>query len=222
MLSKLLLLPLTLLTPLATSASVLPSKSHPRTTSTQALTQILQIVPAASSCSNAPVAAECATAARAAPYLIAAMLQYQIYTLPEMGALLALMGYESGDFKYNINHYPGRPGQGTRNMQMPEYNLQYALSIPALGSKLKAVTTATTTEGLADDVLNGIRDLVNTDEYTWASAAWYYSTQCSATVKAELKKGTDAGWEGYLGCVGVGESADRTAYWTRAKAAFGL
>ncbi|PQE12806.1 hypothetical protein CJF30_00002686 [Rutstroemia sp. NJR-2017a BBW] len=133
MLSKLLLLPLTLLTPLATSASILPFKSHPRTASTQALNQILQIVPASSSCANAPVASECSTAAHAAPYLISAMLTYQIYTLPEMGALLSLIGYESGDFKYNINHYPGRPGQGTRNMQMPEFNLQYALSIPALG-----------------------------------------------------------------------------------------
>jgi hypothetical protein len=222
MLSKTILLPLTLLATLTAGASVIPTKSHLRAAGDQAAAQILQIVPGAESCANAPAAGECGTAAQAAPYLIQAMLQYQIYHPAEMGALISLMGFETADFKYNVNHYPGRPGQGTRNMQMPNFNLMYAASIPAVADKLKAITTASTADGLSTDQLNSMLDLVKVDEYTWASAAWFYSTQCSAAVKAELQKGTDAGWVGYLGCVGVAESAERTAYWTRAKTAFGF
>ncbi|KAM3077482.1 hypothetical protein ACMFMG_006821 [Clarireedia jacksonii] len=213
---------LLVLATLASGASIIPTKSLLRAAGDSAASQISQIVPAAASCSNAPVASECATASQAAPYLIQAMITYKVTTAPEIGALISLMAFESGDFKYNINHFPGRPGQGTRNMQMPNFNLQYAASIAALSEPLKKITGgATTTDGMSDALLNQVRDLVTTDQYTWASAAWFYSTQCSDAVKSALQTGSDAGWQGYLTCVGVGgsETEARTAYWTRAKAA---
>lgn len=105
-------------------------------------------------------------------------------------------------------------------MQMPNYNLMYAQSIPALKAPLAAITTATTTAGLSDDVLNKIRDLVTVDEYTWGSAGWFLKTQC-ASVRPALAAGTDAGWQAYMACVGV-SGDDRTAYWTRAKKVMGF
>ncbi len=150
------------------------------------------------------------------------MASYGITSPPELAAVLSLIAFESGDFKYNVNHYPGRAGQGTRNMQMPDYNLQYALSIPALVRPVQAITRATTTTaGLADAQLNAIRALVLPDQYTWASAAWFYTTKC-AGVRAQVQAGGQAGLEAYLGCVGTTATSDRLAYWTRANTAFGL
>jgi hypothetical protein len=153
------------------------------------------------------------------------MAQYNIYNVHEISAILATIAYESDDFKYNINHFPapGRPGQGTRNMQEAPFNLMYAQSIPALKAPLAAITTATSITGLSDDTLNAIRALVLPDEYAWGSGPWFYSTQCSSTVKTTLQAGGTAGFNAYLSCVGVTDSdGTRTAKWTAALKAFGL
>ncbi len=151
------------------------------------------------------------------------MSQYGVTSPPEIAALLSLIAYETGDFKYIINHYPapGRPGQGTRNMQMANYNLMYAKSIPALSSSLAAITTATSTDGLSDDDLNSIRELVLADEYAWGSAAWFLTTQCSSA-RPQVQSGGQAGYEAYLSCVGASATSDRLAYWTRANTALGI
>jgi hypothetical protein len=38
---------------------------------------------------------------------------YGITTAGEQAALLGIMGFESEDFRYNKNYYPGNPGQGS-------------------------------------------------------------------------------------------------------------
>lgn len=204
-------------------ASVLPIISFSLLTprAATAVDQILAIAPTSNTCSGAPVPDQCATNAQAAPYLISAMAKYEIFSVPEIAAVLSVVAFESGDFKYNTNVYPGRPGQGTRNMQMANYNLLYAKSIPALSSKLSAITTASTTSGLSDDQLNQIRALVLPDEYSWASAAWFLTTNC-ASIRPALQAGGQAGFEAYMGCLGVTATSDRLAYWTRANAAFSL
>lgn len=106
-------------------------------------------------------------------------------------------------------------------MQMANYNLLYAQSIPALSSSLAAITTASSTAGLSDDELNGIRALVLPDEYSWGSAAWFLTTQC-ASVRSELQAGGQGGYEAYLACVGTSATSDRLAYWTRANTALGV
>lgn len=106
-------------------------------------------------------------------------------------------------------------------MQMPNYNLLYAKSIPALSSSLAAITTASSTEGLSDDELNAIRALVLPDQYSWGSAAWFLTTQC-ASARAALQAGGQAGYEAYLACVGTSATSDRLAYWTRANSALGI
>ena len=96
-------------------ASVLPKNLTPR--AAQAADQILQIAPKSSTCEGAPAPDECATNVQAAPFLISAMSKYEIYSVPEIAAVLSVIAFESGDFKYNTNHFPapGRPGQGTRD-----------------------------------------------------------------------------------------------------------
>lgn len=181
---------------------------------------LLAIAPLSVSCANAPVAGECATAQQAAPYLISAFQQYDIFTYNEMAAILSLIAFESNDFQYNINHFPGTPGQGTRNMQSITYNYQYASSIPALKSQVVAIGSSASS--LSDSQKNAVRALVLGNDYTWASGAWYYSTQCSASIKSQLQAGGQAGFSAYLGCVGATETDARTAKWKLATAAFGI
>lgn len=106
-------------------------------------------------------------------------------------------------------------------MQMANYNLLYAQSIPALSHNLSAVTTATSTAGLSDDQLNAIRALVLPDEYSWGSGAWFLTSQC-AGIRSQLQAGGQAGYESYLGCIGTSVTDDRLAYWKRANIAFGI
>jgi hypothetical protein len=223
-----IVLKLVLLAAIASASPILSiaSSSFPiagRAATLTAAQVILQIAPTSGSCSGAPAAGECATNEDAANALIPAMQKYGIYSPPEIAALLSLMAYETADFKYNTNHFPapGRPGQGTRNMQMANYNLLYAQSIPELASALSAITTASSTTGLSDDQLNAIRALVLPDQYSFGSAAWFLTTQCAQT-RTQLQAGGQAGYEAYLSCVGVSATSDRLAYWDRANTAFNL
>ena len=125
------------------------------------------------------------------------------------------MLYETGDFKYSINHYPGVPGQGTRNMQSPAYNLKYAEWLATectnCGITAQEVKKAEATGPKA------VLALVNTDEWGFGSAAWFLSPQCDASVQKGLAAGTEEGWEDYLTqCVGTSATEERTAIWKKA------
>ncbi|KAK0122093.1 hypothetical protein ONS95_010355 [Cadophora gregata] len=201
-------------------ASVLP-RSYTNLTprAGQAVDQLLQIAPTSNTCAGATAPDECATNVQAAPFLIAAMSKYEIFSVPEIAAVLSVIAFESGNFKFNTNHFPGRPGQGTRAMFMPNFVLLYARSIPELADKLNAITTASTVDGLSDDKLNAIRALVLPDQYSWASAAWFLTTQC-ASIRPALQTGSQAGFEAYMGCLGVTATDDRLASWKLATSAF--
>ena len=178
---------------------------------------IIKVATQASSCANPPAAGECRTAAQAAPYVAISFSNFGIKDFNSQAALLSLMLYESDNFKYAINHFPGVPGQGTRNMQSPQYNLEYAKWLSTVckncGITPKQVTTAEAQGPVA------VLKLVNTDEWGFGSAAWFLSTQCDASVKEGLKAGTEAGWEAYLtSCIGTTVNADRTAIWKKALA----
>ncbi|KAI1003962.1 hypothetical protein K3495_g4248 [Podosphaera aphanis] len=182
--------------------------------------QLLKIVPGSDSCPSPP--GECATSSQAAPFLNQAMNKYGIKSPGEKASIIALIAFESGNFKYNTNHFPapGNPGQGTRNMQSAAYNLAYAKSIPELAAK----TQATSTKGLSPAELNEIRALVLPDKYSWASGAWFLTQQpeCADARKA-LQAGGDDGFMAHMKCVGVAPAGDdRLAYWKAAKSALGF
>jgi hypothetical protein len=104
---------------------------------------------------------------------------------------------------------------------MTNYNLLYAKSIPALASEVSAITTASSTSGLSNAQLNQILDLVTPDQYAWATAAWFLTTQCSS-IRSQLQAGGQAGYTAYLGCIGTTATSDRLTYWTRANTALGI
>ncbi|KAK5011777.1 hypothetical protein LTR60_004702, partial [Cryomyces antarcticus] len=166
------------------------------------------VAPSTATCASAAFPDECRTADQAADYIWESFKTYGITTFHEQAALLSLMLFESGEFKYNKNHWPGVPGQGTRNMQSPVFNLLYAESVPALALTLSQV------EGEGPAYILG---LISPDRYSFASAAWFLANQCSISVRQGLQAGTLQGWETYLtSCVGTTATDDRTAYWTKA------
>ncbi|KAI4183927.1 MAG: hypothetical protein L6R41_005105 [Letrouitia leprolyta] len=175
---------------------------------------LLAVVPKANTCTGAPSPPECKTAEEAAPFINKSFRIYGIASPGEAAAVIGIMAFESGDFKYNVNHFPGTPGQGTRNMQYPQYNLKYAQSIPALKDKLAAAGT---------DPKAILSLLTANGEYDFGSAAWFLTTQCSETVRAGLKTGSLAGWQAYITqCIQTTTTPERQAYWQKAAKMMGL
>jgi hypothetical protein len=168
---------------------------------------IQAIMPTSKSCAGAQFPDECRTAEQAAPFISKACADL---STGECAATIALMGLESVEMKFKHNVSPGRPGQGTANMMMAEFTLQYA------------------TDLFGADQVNGkspdeVLAMVTVDEHNFASAAWFLKTACTADVRTALETGTNDGWIAYNKCIGVdGSLQERMAYWTRAQEAFGL
>ncbi|EMC93702.1 hypothetical protein BAUCODRAFT_37420 [Baudoinia panamericana UAMH 10762] len=188
--------------------------ASPLKRSTICAADIVRVDPSTASCDSAPAAGECRTADQAAPYIAISYINYGIQSFGEQAALLALMLYESGDFKYAINHYPGVPGQGTRNMQSPAYNLQYAEFLAKVCTNC-GITPAEVQSAQAQGPA-AVLALVNTDEWSFGSAAWFLVTQCSPTVRQGLSAGTQAGWAAYLACIGTEANEQRNQLWSAA------
>ncbi|KAI1866395.1 hypothetical protein JX265_007696 [Neoarthrinium moseri] len=201
---------------LAGSAAAAPTNcARSSTTDATAAALVAQIAPAAASATCSPTD-ECRTAAQAGPLLEQAMKDYNITSAGEKAGVYALMAFESVNFEYKHNVSPGRPGQGTANMQMFNYNLEYAKSIPALAGEVGKVGSTDTDAGK-----NAVLALVTDDKYNFGSGPWFLVNHC-ANVRSTLAAGTDAGFAAYMQCVGVSVTEERNAYWQRAKAAFGL
>ncbi|KAF2442095.1 hypothetical protein P171DRAFT_417006 [Karstenula rhodostoma CBS 690.94] len=210
---------------LLTTTLALPTPQTTPTTSnhTCAITasDLTAIDPTTASCTSASAtfATECADATRAAPALTSAFAKYAIHSPNVQAALVALMLFESASFKYAHNHFPapGRPGQGTRNMQMAPFNEKYATDV--FGADAVAAAKA----GAQGDSSDAVLALVNArDEDSFGSAAWFLTTQCEASIVEGLAAGTEAGWEAYLvDCVGTSHDTARDASWIKAKEVLG-
>ncbi|KAF1999519.1 hypothetical protein P154DRAFT_407506, partial [Amniculicola lignicola CBS 123094] len=173
--------------------------------STLTAEMLVKIAPTTASCYSAPFPDECHTADQAVAPLTASFQKYSLTTPGEQAAVIALMLFESTSFQYNKNHYPGIPGQGTKNMQSPAFNQKYAEFLYPDQVQVAAV------QGPA-----AVLDLVSGVEDTFGSAAWFLTTQCDASVKAGLATGLDAGWTAYMACIWTSRSAERDALWTAA------
>lgn len=191
-----------------------PENNNKVTTGSVTAEQLIQIAPETASCSGAPFPDECAEATVAATALSKSFDTYGIKSAGEKAALIAYTLFESGNYKYSKNHFPGRPGQGTRMMAMPPFISKYATAVAGAD----AVAAASAAGG--DAGLNAVLALVNSDdEKSFGSAAWFYSTQCSAEVKAGVDAGTVEGWHNFLTeCVGTTLDEVRDTPWVTAKA----
>jgi hypothetical protein len=125
--------------------------------------------------------------------------------------VLALMVYESAAFKYNAKHFPPTPGQGTRNMMSPTFVSEYATYLYGAAK----VTAA----GSPD----GILALVQNNEDSCGSGAWFLATKCPA-VLTQFATDPEGAWTAYngAGCIGTSLTDARTAVWTLAKKALGV
>ncbi|KUI67261.1 hypothetical protein VM1G_02691 [Cytospora mali] len=201
----------TLLTTLAAAgaALALPTAQTPtRTLGKRDASQvILDIMPSSSSCSGRGT--ECRTAEQAAPYLVKAMEDYSIGTDVEQAGILALVAYESVEMQYSKNLNNAAAGQGTSNMQMGSYNVEYANSISALSSQ--GLTTS------------NVLDYVTDDKYNFGTGPWFYSTKCT-DAHSQTSGSADSWFQAYMACVGVSTSTEpsRLTYWDNAKKVFGL
>jgi hypothetical protein len=198
--------------PSSALAGIQPAVHIKSTTAIPSVTadDLIKMAPATASCAGAPFPEECADATAAAAALNASFKKYNIATIGEQAALIGYTLFESGDYKYSKNHYPGTPGQGTRMMALPQSIAQYAAAL--VGPS--AVTTAAASGG---DVAT--LALVNADDETsFGAAAWFYSSKCSDDVKAGIKAQTVDGWHAFLTqCVGTQAVTERDQPWVNAK-----
>lgn len=177
---------------------------------------LIDIAPDTTTCNGADFPRECVTASAAAPNIASSFELFNIDSFDAQAALVAIMLFESGDFKYKQNHFPapGTPGQGTRNMQSPAFNEKYADWIAANGEDENI-----TEESVAQAKAQGppqLLDLINTDLWGFASAAWFLSTQCDASIAQALGDAQQASFENYLTtCVGTTVTADRITGWEK-------
>ena len=112
-----------------------PSTDNKATTGSVTAEQLTQIAPETASCAGAPFPEECADATAAATALNKSFGTYGIKTAGEKAALIAYTLFESGNYKYSKNHFPGRPGQGTRMMAMPPFIAKYATAVAGAGGQ---------------------------------------------------------------------------------------
>ena len=184
--------------------------------------QLLEIAPTANTCDGAVKPDECRTAEQAAKYLVPGLAEYGIVDKYEIAAVLSLIAFESVDFKFNTNQSPGRPGQGTRSMMMIDSILEYAKSIKELKPKvLEIAPEGTSAESLNDEQKNKVRALVLPDEYSFASAAWFYKTKCDS-VREAMKAPMPNAFALYGECVGYPPDPKREEKFALALKAFAL
>jgi len=203
---------------LAVLAAVSTAVPTPQTSSSAAVSsitsqQILQAAPGSGSC--VPGGTACSTPDVAAAALNSAFEKCGYTSLGQQAALLGLMTFESVDFEYNVNAFPGRPGQGTKAMLMFNFVLKYALAQPELNSQVLELSGGSTDpNSIPDATKNEIRQLVLPDKYTFGAAPWFLSTQCDASVATQLTSGGLTAFQNYItNCVGTTFTDDRKAKW---------
>jgi LysM repeat protein len=182
---------------------------------------IIAVSPNAASCAGQ---ASCRTADQAAPLINQAFAKFGIDSKGEKAALLSLMAFETGGFVFDTNQFPGRPGQGTRNMMLFPFILKYALETPEVAPKVAQVapglTASSNPDTVAPDTMNAVRALVLQDDLSFASASWFLKTKCDGRFSSDLKSGTQAAYESYLtGCIGTTVTPERIAGFQKAIAA---
>jgi hypothetical protein len=172
------------------------------------------IAPGSASChASAQFGEECATAAQAASALNTALTKYGITTAGARAAIIAWEAFESGNFKYKMNHYPapGTPGKGTRCMMSPTFVAEYATQL--VGAD-KVAAAGDSTQVLA--LVNG------DDEGSFGGGAWYMKAKCPDLI-GQFASSPDAAWASFVtSCVETNAGPDRDVYWTSAKKVLGV
>ncbi|KAJ1877995.1 hypothetical protein LPJ57_003656 [Coemansia sp. RSA 486] len=202
-------------------ASILPALCAGASASAITLEQLNQAVPSRASdgsCAAVSTPSECTTNSRAVTAINHAITKYGVTSTGEIAALIALMAYESADWQYNINHYPGRPGQGTKAMLMYDFIEKYAQQVHQ-----SETTRVLISGGGSDAAKNSVRELVLDDDDSFGAAFWYLTTQASAyhNNPAKLRAGNADDFKEYIvSGVNAGWDDKRMSIWSQVNSAF--
>ncbi|KAJ2394835.1 hypothetical protein GGI23_004537 [Coemansia sp. RSA 2559] len=126
------------------------------------------------------------------------------------------MAFESDSWQYNVNHYPGTPGQGTRNMQMYTFNSEYAQFLHPTQAAIAARAGGTASQE------NAVLDLVLDDDDSFGSGFWYLANHASAYYNSanKLRDGNSADFQDYItNGVGATWTEDRLTVWNSVNSA---
>ncbi|KAG0125145.1 hypothetical protein HOY82DRAFT_632507 [Tuber indicum] len=171
------------------------------------------------------VTEECHPAAEAVRGINTAFANHGLTKLGQKAALLGLMALESVDFTFNVNSFPGRPGQGTKAMLSFPHIYHYAFSQPACTAEVLRISNGkflNVTFSNMDTIpimdQKAIRALVLPEKYTYAAASWYLRNKCQASVRERLAEGGFEGFKEYIGgCIFAGNvTSERLAKWCSA------
>jgi hypothetical protein len=173
---------------------------------------MIEIAPDAEVCNDlGEWSDECATADQAALAFRSVFSKYGLNSLGAQAAVIAWEAFESAEFKYKINHYPGNPGQGTRCMMMPDFVTEYATHLYG-PSRVAAASTR-------EQVL----DLANSDhESSFGGGAWFMREKCPDLIEI-FNTQPDMAWANFTSvCVGTDRTRKRDDYWFKAKSELGI
>ncbi|PIA15377.1 hypothetical protein COEREDRAFT_87992 [Coemansia reversa NRRL 1564] len=120
---------------------------------------------------------ECVTNAEALEPINKAIRKFGVIERGEIVATIAWMLEETQGWKYNINHFPGNPGQGTRTLMLWKYVNMYAQQVQS-NAYIKAIGSFSNDPETADDkTKNNVRELVLNDNDSFGAGFWYIATQ---------------------------------------------
>ncbi|TIA70999.1 hypothetical protein E3P91_02790 [Wallemia ichthyophaga] len=160
--------------------------------------QLERVAPKTSSCSEASYMEECATSDVASERLTEAIEQHNTIA-NESAAIIAWQLNESLEYRYNINHFSNgqkkhNPGQGTRCMANSEFIVGYV----SAHEDLRGEATVDLGGNLSDEEKDSVLDLVLDDSHTYDVAFWFYDTQCTDSVKNQVRKGGMGGLDAFM------------------------
>ncbi|KAJ1803404.1 hypothetical protein LPJ56_005896 [Coemansia sp. RSA 2599] len=206
---------------LVSIASILPALSAGASVTAITVDQLNKAVPSRasdSSCVSVSTPSECAPNARAVTAINHAISKYGVTSTGEIVALISLMAYESADWQYNVNHYPGRPGQGTKAMLMYDFIEKYAQQVHQTEA-----TRVLISGGGSDSAKNSVRELVLNDDDSFGAAFWYLVTQAPGyhNNPAKLRAGNADDFKEYVvSGVNAGWDDKRMSIWSQVNGAF--
>lgn len=197
---------------------------------------IAAAAPATLSCDTTTEIAdrECRDPEEAAEALNAVFLEYGLDDPTQQAAVLAYLAFESVDFGFQTNQFPGRPGQGTRSMLLFNFVYDYALDTESTAEEALALTDNLQVEDIVlDEELNpsGIEVatqqqvlglVIATDELSFGAAPWFLTTKCRDTVE-ELKSGSLEAFNSYMvDCINTTAAPERLDKYNVVLQAMGL
>ncbi|KAJ2082786.1 hypothetical protein H4R24_001310 [Coemansia sp. RSA 988] len=150
--------------------------------------------------STSGIKGECVSNAEALEPINKAIRKFGVIERGEIVATLAWMLKESEGWKYNINHFPGDAGKGTRAIMSWTYVNMYAQQVQS-EAYVKTIGSFNSNPETADDTTkNKVMELVLNDDDTFGAGFWFIATQAADfhNSKTQLRDGNLDDYKAYV------------------------